>query len=89
MRIGIKFEGIKVDGDVIIDGHHRYLASLLAGVTLDRFPSNKTSATIVTEWKSVNFDSNDWDTNYKVLMLNELDAKYNNISLENLNELLK
>ena len=40
MSIGIKFPSIKVDGDLIIDGHHRYLASLLAGKTLDTIPSS-------------------------------------------------
>lgn len=89
MKIGIKFSGIKVDRDVIIDGHHRYLASLLAGVSLDMFPSYQTSATIVTDWDSVVFDNEDWDTEAKVLMLNEIDAKFNDISLEKLNELLK
>jgi len=55
MKIGIKFSGIKVDGDLIIDGHHRYLASLLAGVCLEKHPSNKTSATKVLEWNMVEF----------------------------------
>jgi hypothetical protein len=89
MKIGIKFSGIKVDGDIIIDGHHRYLASLIAGVSLDIFPSSRTSATTVTDWESVVFDDEDWDTEAKVLMLNEIDAKFNGISLEKLKELLK
>lgn len=89
MRIGIEFTGIKVDGDVIIDGHHRYLASLLAGVSLNRYPSNRTSATKISDWKTVDFVEDDWDTEAKLLVLNEIDAKYNNISLGELNELLK
>jgi hypothetical protein len=36
MVIEIKFPSIKVYGDLIIDGHHRYLASLLAAVTLEK-----------------------------------------------------
>jgi len=47
MCFGIKFQSIKVDGNLIIDGHHRYLASLLSGVTLDTIPSTKTSATVL------------------------------------------
>jgi hypothetical protein len=89
MKIGIKFSGIKVDGDLIIDGHHRYLASLLAGVCLETLPSNRTSATKVTEWDVVEFVEEDWDTEAKILLLNKIDAEYNGITLEKLNELLK
>ena len=41
MKIGIKFSGIKVDGDLIIDGHHRYLASLLAEICPESTPQIK------------------------------------------------
>lgn len=59
MLVGIKFPSIKIDDDLIIDGHHRYLASLLANTLLDTIPSNKTSATIVNDWNNVVFDVND------------------------------
>lgn len=89
MNIGIKFTGIKVDGNIIIDGHHRYLASLLAGITLDRYPSHKTSATKISEWKTVNFVEDDWDTDAKILFLNQIDADYNGMTIDELNRLLK
>ena len=89
MKIGIKFSAIKVDGDLIIDGHHRYLASLLAEVCLEKHPSNRTSATKVSEWHIVEFDEDDWDTEAKILFLNQKDAIYNGITLEKLQELLK
>jgi len=90
MKLGIKFSAIKVsEEDLIIDGHHRYLASRLAEVELDRIPSNTTSATVVTDWKSVEFIDSDWDTEAKIKMLNEQDAKYNNLQPNVLNELLK
>ena len=89
MKAGIAFTGIKVDGDVIIDGHHRYVASLIADVYLDKYPSSKTSATKITDWEDVKLINDEWDTDAKILILNEQDAKYNNISLEKLNEILK
>lgn len=89
MTIGIKFQGIKVDGDLIIDGHHRYLASILAGISLERYPSQRTSATRISDWKVVNFVEEDWDTEAKILILNQMDAKYNNLTQEQLNDLLK
>ncbi len=89
MSIGIKFPSIKVDGNLIIDGHHRYIASLLAGTTLDTVPSSKTSATIVIEWDTVILVTEDWDTDAKIKMLNEEDANFNGIEIDKITELLK
>ncbi len=89
MKAGIRFSGIKVDQTYICDGHHRYIASLLANLSLERFTTNSTSATIIIPWESVIFGEEDWDTPSKIKMLNELDAKYNEIPIEKIIELLK
>ena len=89
MSYGVSFQGIKVDEDLICDGHHRYFASLLANVSIDRVPSSRTSATNVVPWKSVVFVEEDWDTDAKIKMLNEQDADFNNIPVDELVELLK
>jgi hypothetical protein len=89
MSIGLRFSGIKVENDLICYGHHRYFASLLADYPIDRIPSISTSATIVTEWNSILFIEDDWDTPAKIRMLNEQDAGYNNIPVERLFELIK
>jgi hypothetical protein len=88
MLVGIKFRPIKVDGGIIIDSHHRYLASVIAKVSLDIHHSHKTSATEIYEWSALQFDQNDWDTESKIAMLNQYDAEFNEISTEKLNELL-
>lgn len=44
MTLGIKFQGIKIEGKVIVDGHHRYLASLMAEIELEKYPSYTTRA---------------------------------------------
>jgi uncharacterized protein (DUF1015 family) len=89
MSIGIKFPSIKVDKDLIIDGHHRYVASLLSGTKLDTIHYNKTSATVVIDWDVVILDTNDWDTEAKIKMLNEKDAEFNDIQIDKINELFK
>jgi hypothetical protein len=43
----------------------------------------------VYDWNEVVFDVNDWDTDAKILMLNEQDANNNNITLKEIIELLK
>ncbi len=89
MIFGIIFAEIKVDENLICDGHHRYVASLLARIPVGRIPSAVTSATDVINWESVVFVEEDWDTLAKINMLNEQDAQFNNIAVEELIELLK
>lgn len=89
MLAGIKFAEIKVADGLICDGHHRYLASLLAQYSIEKISYQSTSAMIVTSWESVFFDDEDWDTPAKIRMLNKHDADYNNIPIEELVDLLK
>ena len=81
MIYGIKFDDIKVHDNLIIDGHHRYVSSLLANFTLNTVKSSKTSATIDYDWKDVEFVEEEWDTDFKINQLNQLDAEFNNVTL--------
>ncbi|MEQ1733031.1 MAG: hypothetical protein ABL940_05125 [Bacteroidia bacterium] len=75
--------------NLIIDGHHRYLASRLANVELDRVMSSITSATQITEWSLIDYVNEDWDTQAKIKMLNEEDAEYNKLPIDKIVDLLK
>jgi uncharacterized protein (DUF1015 family) len=85
----IKFEIVKVNENIIIDGHHRYISSELAKSEIEKTSYPKTSATIVYSWNDVVFVNEEWDTDYKILYLNQLDAKYNDLSLEKMIEISK
>ena len=89
MLNGIKFENIRVCDNMVIDGHHRYVASIIADKDLfiDNYP--KTSATLKYEWLAVEFVDEEWDTEDKIQYLNELDAKYNDVSLEKIKNIIK
>jgi hypothetical protein len=87
MKAGIIFPDIKVENGTICDGHHRYIASLVAKVGISRVPSILKSDII--DWKSVVFDDDDWDDKEKIERLNKIDAHYNNMTLEQLLEILK
>ena len=86
---GIKFDDIKVCDTLIIDGHHRYVSSLLANIKLDTVSSAKTSATIQYDWKVVEFVEEEWDTVDKINRLNELDAEFNNVPIAEIIEMVK
>jgi hypothetical protein len=89
MKNGIQFTEIKIDDGLICDGHHRYIASLLANVNIATTHSFRTSTSQEIFWHSVTFDENDWDSTAKIDLLNQQDATYNDISLETLMEMLK
>lgn len=89
MTVNLLFGGIRVEKNVIIDGHHRYLASLLANYNLDQVPCIRSQAKKDIEWKAVQLVEEDWDTPSKIEMLNKEDAKYNGMSLEVLLEKIK
>lgn len=86
---GIKFEIVKVNENFIIDGHHRYISSKLAKIKIEKTSYPKTSATIEYSWNDVQFVNEEWDTDYKILYLNQLDAKYNDLPLEKIIEISK
>jgi len=79
---------IKTHKDLIIDGHHRYVASILAEYDIETAPSSATSATVKYDWGDVEFVIEEWDTPEKINMLNEMDAKYNNLTLKEIVEML-
>lgn len=85
----IKFEIVKVNENFIIDGHHRYISSKLAKIKIEKTSYPKTSATIEYSWNDVQFVNEEWDTDYKILYLNQLDAKYNDLPLEKIIEISK
>lgn len=89
MKNGIKFEDIKVNGNFIIDGHHRYISSKLAEIKIGKMNYPKSSATIEYSWNTIKFVNEEWDTIDKIQYLNELDAEYNDIPLEKMIEITK
>ncbi len=89
MSAGIGFAPIKVAGKLICDGHHRYIASVLANFPLERVEGLITSATQVFHWESVAFGREDWDTEAKIEMLNREDATFNSLTLEHIKALLR
>jgi hypothetical protein len=85
---GIKFDDIKICEDLVIDGHHRYISSLLAEIEIGKTKSLKSSVTKIYEWIDIEFDENDWDTDSKIQYLNERDAEYNQVDVETINNII-
>jgi|JI7StandDraft_1071085.scaffolds.fasta_scaffold48493_3 hypothetical protein len=89
MKVGIKFPGVQISQGVIINGHHRYIASLLCKCHIEQVPWVKSPSIPEIQWSEVVLVEEDWDTAAQVLKHNEDDARYNAISVEQLRALLK
>ena len=52
---------IKVsDNELIIEGHHRYIAGILFGKLPDHVPGTRAFSAIIYEWAEIDIDLNDW-----------------------------
>ena len=86
---GIKFSEIQIHENLIIDGHHRYISAQLANQEIQSRPSNRNSYTRIYEWENVNFVDEEWDTARKIQLFNKLDAAYNQISVEQIDQMIE
>lgn len=90
MEVGILFPSVQIaEGSVIVNGHHRYLASLLTNFELTFVECPLSLAKTVTQWKFVRIVDEDWDSEYGIIRHNETDARYNNMNIEQLLNLLR
>lgn len=90
MSNNIAFSSIKVSEGLIIDGHHRYISSHLADFDIEviyGYPS--PSKPNDYKWSDVQIMEEDWDTEVKIKVLNEEDARYNNLTIEDIIEMIK
>lgn len=89
MIIGIEFDAIKVSNTgLIINGHHRYIASLLAKKNINIFPATENINQQKYDWNELILSRNDFDSKSQIKYHNYNDAQRNKIKLEELEILL-
>jgi hypothetical protein len=89
MKVGVKTRSIQVhEGSIIVEGHHRYLASLIAEVMLDMVPCPLPSAKDVRQWNFVELVDEDWDNEFTVDKFDREDATFSGLSVSELRELI-
>lgn len=84
MEIGLTFTGISIVENYIIDGHHRFIASIVSNTHLEFIQGTKPSEINIYEWNDIIFEELDWDSTYKVKEFDKQDAQFNNLTLEEL-----
>lgn len=89
MTLGIDFENINVDNSSIINGHHRYICSLLSKKTIKINPWSSPSEISQYEWADVEVDENDWESISTIKEHNSKDAQRTGCKVEVFNILLE
>jgi hypothetical protein len=62
LMMGYRFDPIKTEGTVIIDGHHRYICMKLLELDIETVPWTKSFSTEITLWQNVEVVVADWET---------------------------
>lgn len=62
MMLGISFKDIKCENDLLVDGHHRYICSILANKKIGIRPYKAPHSAIIYEWKNLNITDKDYDS---------------------------
>ena len=89
MKVQLYFKPIKVNSNLIIDRHHRYIASKTTGqiISLDNY--SKPSLLLKGNWAEIIIDENDWETPEEIIKWNYKDAAYNDITFKELVQKIK
>ena len=88
MKAGLEFDAMKVADDLIIDGHHRYIASILANKDIAQFRWPKNHNQSIFEWRDVTLTSLDYDKPSQIQYHNFNDAKRNGKDVQDIEEIL-
>jgi len=88
MSAKFEFDAIKTCDGLIVDGHHRFIASVLADVKIEQFPSTRNSNQITFEWKDIILKANEYDSTSEIKYHNFNDAKRNGKTIDEVEKIL-
>ena len=87
MKIGIQFDGIKVNDSRIVDGHHRYICSQLAEFEIELIEWEIAKSSVDYDWSIIEVVEEDYEDERQIKEHNVRDAELNDVDitiLENL-----
>lgn len=87
MKIGIKFDNIRVKDFRIVDGHHRYVCSVLSKTEVGKNSWAISSSATNCNWTAVNINEDDYEDAEMIRMHNIRDAELNDVDISILNDL--
>lgn len=82
MKSNLYFKPIQISKGIIIEGHHRYLASILSNKNIEILNLDLNNLPDSYTWKNLQIDEKDWDSPEFQERINLKDAYINNLSLK-------
>jgi len=89
MEVNLNFMPIKIYNNLIIDGHHRFIASEFIGQKIEMIKYSKPTYIKKENWGNLYIDESDWESHKEIILWNIRDADYNQISLSELMKKIK
>ena len=87
MKLGISFKNIQCENDLLVDGHHRYICSILANKEIGIRPYKAPHCVIIYEWKNLKIEEKDYDSDKERKKHNLRDSLRHNADLQTFNRL--
>lgn len=84
MRLGVQFDPIYVNANLLINGHHRYICSLLVKLSLEQISWAQPSQIVVYNWADVLIDENDWESQEIIERHNTKDSIRSGLNISSL-----
>ncbi len=81
MKLGIAFENIRVNNSRIVDGHHRYVCSILSETEIGINDWPIPSTAINCDWKDLIINEDDYEDAEMIQNHNIRDAELNNVDI--------
>ena len=72
LQEGKRFSSIKVHEGIITDGHHRYICMSILGLEVEQSNGGKNPSAVGFEWKGLNVEIHDYDTEADIKLYAEL-----------------
>ncbi len=59
---GKRFEGIKIEDSIIVNGHHRYICLKFLNLEVETIDWKRSPFTEIISWDSVEIDITEWES---------------------------
>jgi len=89
MKLGMNFKNIQCENDILVDGHHRYLCSILSKNEIGKRPYTAPRSAIKYEWKNLIIDQIDYDNDKARKKYNLQDSLKHKADKQTFNNLFK
>ncbi len=87
MKLGIEFDNIRVRDSRIVNGHHRYICSILSKteIGIDKWAIPSTA--VDYDWSSITIVEIDYENEDQIREHNKRDAEINDVEISIFNDL--